>query len=131
MGDNPTAGGAGDVTWTLNQLLARPEFKKPDGPSLIYASIPGPDLVRKAMAAGVGGKVDGYVGAVVDSRYSPPAHLVGTVESIVSGDPDAEVEVVVRIGSLHVIVTQKRNLIIRRWISPGWAFSRGRRISWW
>jgi microcystin degradation protein MlrC len=108
MGDNPTAGGAGDVTWTLNQLLVRPEFAKPDGPSLIYASIPGPDLVRKAMAAGVGGKVDGFAGAVVDSRYSPPAHLVGTVESIASGDRDAEVEVVVRIGSLHVIVTQKR-----------------------
>jgi microcystin degradation protein MlrC len=108
MGDNPTAGGAGDVTWTLNQLLARPEFKKPGGPSLIYASIPGPDLVRKAIAAGVSGKVDGYAGAVVDSRYSPPAHLVGTVESIASGDRDAEVEVVVRIGSLHVIVTQKR-----------------------
>jgi microcystin degradation protein MlrC len=108
MGDNPTAGGAGDVTWTLNQLLARPEFRKPDGPSLIYASIPGPDVVRKAIAAGVGGKVDGYAGAVVDSRYSPPAHLVGTVESIESGDRDAEVEVVVRVGSLHVIVTQKR-----------------------
>ncbi len=108
MGDNPTAGGAGDVTWTLNQLLARPEFKKPDGPSLIYASIPGPDLVLKAVTAGVGGHVDGYAGAVVDSRYSPPAHLVGTIESIVKGDRDAEVEVVVRVGSLHVIVTQKR-----------------------
>jgi len=108
MGDNPTAGGAGDVTWTLNQLLARSEFRKPDGPSLIYASIPGPDLVRKAMAAGVGGRVDGYAGAVVDSRFSPPAHLVGTVESIVRGDKDAEVEVAIRIGSLQVIVTQKR-----------------------
>ncbi len=108
MGDNPTAGGAGDVTWTLNQLLARPEFRKADGPSLIYASIPGPDLVKKAVAAGVGGHVDGYAGAVVDSRYSPPAHLVGTVESIVSGDRDAEVEAVVRVGSLHVIVTKRR-----------------------
>ena len=108
MGDNPTAGGAGDVTWTLNQLLARPEFRTPNGPSLIYASIPGPDLVKKAIAAGVGGHVDGYAGAAVDSRYSPPAHVVGTVESIVKGDKDAEVEVVVRIGSLHVIVTQKR-----------------------
>jgi microcystin degradation protein MlrC len=108
MGDNPTAGGAGDVTWTLNQLLARPEFRKPDGPSLIYASIPGPDLVKKAVAVGVGGHVDGYAGAVVDSRYSPPAHLVGTVAAIVKGDRDAEVEVVVRVGSLDVIVTQKR-----------------------
>ena len=26
MGDNPTAGGAGDVTWTLTQLLEAPEF---------------------------------------------------------------------------------------------------------
>jgi microcystin degradation protein MlrC len=108
MGDNPTAGGAGDVTWTLNQLLSRPEFKTAAGPSLIYASIPGPELVKAAMAAGVGGHVDGYAGAMVDARYSPPAHLVGTVESIVSGDKDAEVEVVVRVGSLHVIVTKKR-----------------------
>jgi microcystin degradation protein MlrC len=108
MGDNPTAGGAGDVTWTLNQLLARPEFKKATGPSLIYASIPGPELVEKAIAAGVGGHVDGYAGAKVDGRYSPPAHLVGTVGSIVYGDKDAEVETVVRVGSLQVIVTKKR-----------------------
>ena len=108
MGDNPTAGGAGDVTWTLNQLLARPEFKSPNGPSLIYASIPGPDLIKAAIAAGVGGHVDGYAGAKVDARFSPPAHLVGTVESIVNGDKDAEVEAVVKVGSLHIIVTQKR-----------------------
>ena len=53
MGDNPTAGGAGDVTWTLQEILARPEFKSEDGPSLIYASIPGPDFVIKAIEAGV------------------------------------------------------------------------------
>ncbi len=108
MGDNPTAGGAGDVTWTLTQLLSRPEFKSADGPSLIYASIPGPELTKAAVTAGVGGHVDGYAGAKVDSRFAPPVHLVGTVESIVSGDQDAEVETVIRIGSIHVIVTQKR-----------------------
>jgi microcystin degradation protein MlrC len=31
-GDNPTAGGAGDVTWTLKEILARPEFKSENGP---------------------------------------------------------------------------------------------------
>jgi microcystin degradation protein MlrC len=108
MGDNPTAGGAGDVTWTLNQLLSRKEFKPASGPSLIYASIPGPDLVKAAVAAGVGGHVDGYAGAAIDARFSPPAHIVGTVESIVSGDQDAVVEVVVRVGNLHIIVTQRR-----------------------
>ena len=107
-GDNPTAGGAGDVTWTITQLLARPEFKKADGPTLIYASIPDPELVKKAMAAGVGGQVEGVAGARVDSRFAPPVPLKGTVESIVKGDINAEVEVVVKVGSIHVIVTQKR-----------------------
>jgi microcystin degradation protein MlrC len=107
-GDNPTAGGAGDVTWTLKEILNRPEFKSPGGPSLIYASIPGPELVKTAVAAGLGGQVDGYAGAVVDARYAPPVRIAGTVESIVSGDPDALTEVVIRVGSVHIIVTQKR-----------------------
>jgi microcystin degradation protein MlrC len=108
MGDNPTAGGAGDVTWTLSKILERPEFKSENGPSLIYASIPGPDLVKKAMKAKVGGHVDGQAGAAIDARFAPPVELSGKVESIVYGDKDAEVEVVVRVGSVHVIVTQKR-----------------------
>ncbi|QIP15004.1 M81 family metallopeptidase [Spirosoma aureum] len=107
-GDNPTAGGAGDVTWTLTQLLAKPEFQRADGPSLIYASIPDPGLVKKAIAAGVGGQVEGTAGAIVDHRFAAPVPLKGTVESIVEGDKDAEVEVVVKVGSIHVIVTQKR-----------------------
>lgn len=107
-GDNPTAGGAGDVTWTLQQLLARPEFKSANGPSLIYASIPGPDLVQKAIAAGVGNHVEGTAGAAVDVRYAPPLKISGTVQSIVRGDKDAEVEAVVKVGSINIIVTQKR-----------------------
>ncbi|MEQ8412872.1 MAG: M81 family metallopeptidase [Imperialibacter sp.] len=108
MGDNPTAGGAGDVTWTLAQILARPEFKSADGPSLIYASIPGPEFVDKAVAAGVGGKVSGTAGAAVDARFSPPIQLTGTVTAIETGDASAETEVVVKIGSVSVIVTKKR-----------------------
>lgn len=108
MGDNPTAGGAGDVTWTLHEILALPEFKSANGPSLIYASIPGPELVEKAIAAGVGGKVEGEAGAAVDSRFAPPVKLSGTVEAIKHGDADAETEVVVKVGSVHVIVTKKR-----------------------
>lgn len=108
MGDNPTAGGAGDVTWTLTEILSRPEFRSRNGPSLIYASIPGLELVKKAIEAGVGGNVNGYAGAKVDARYAPPVWISGTIESIAYGDKDAEVEVVVRVGSVHIIVTQKR-----------------------
>jgi microcystin degradation protein MlrC len=107
-GDNPTAGGAGDVTWTLKEILDRPEFKSEDGPSLIYASIPGPEVVKKAVESGVGGKVGAYAGAAVDDRYAPPVRLSGTVEAIEHGDRDAETEVVVKVGSVHVIVTKKR-----------------------
>ena len=108
MGDNPTAGGAGDVTWTLAKILDRPEFKSDDGPSLIYASIPGPDFVKKAVEAGTGGKVEAFAGAIIDHRFAPPVKLSGTVESIVHGDQYAETEVVVKTGSVYVIVTKKR-----------------------
>ncbi|OOG78140.1 M81 family metallopeptidase [Algoriphagus sp. A40] len=108
MGDNPTAGGAGDVTWTLTEILKRAEFKTENGPTLIYASIPGPELVEKAIAAGVGGKVEGTVGAAIDNRFAPPVMLKGTVEAIKEGDEEAEVEVVLKVGSVRVIVTKKR-----------------------
>lgn len=108
MGDNPTAGGAGDVTWTLKEILERPEFKTEKGPSLIYASIPGPKLVEAAIKSGVGGKVDAEAGAEIDNRYAPPVRLNGIVKSIEHGDIHAETEVVVQVGSVHVIVTKKR-----------------------
>ncbi|KAA2216701.1 M81 family metallopeptidase [Maribacter flavus] len=108
MGDNPTAGGAGDVTWTLQQILNRPEFKSENDPSIIYASIPGPQLVEKALEVGVGGKISATAGAEVDDRFAPPLEITGTIESIKEGDRDAEVEVVVKVGSVHVIVTKKR-----------------------
>ncbi len=108
MGDNPTAGGAGDVTWTLREILNRPEFSSEDGPSVIYASIPDSNFVKKAVEAGVGGEVSGLAGAEVDDRYTPPIKLEGTVTAIEHGDRDAETEVVVKIGSINAIVTKKR-----------------------
>ncbi len=107
-GDNPTAGGAGDVTWSLQQILARKEFKSDKGPAVIYASIPGPQLVEKALKAGVGARIKAPVGAEVDDRYAPPIVLDGTIRSIEKGDRNAGVEVVVQVGSVHVIVTNKR-----------------------
>ncbi len=108
MGDNPTAGGAGDVNWTLQEILKRPEFKSDSGPSVIYASIPGPQLIEKAVEVGIGGNIEALVGAAIDDRFAPPILLKGTVEAINQGDQDAETEVVVKVGSVHVIVTKKR-----------------------
>tara|TARA_R110000744_G_scaffold139399_1_gene250390 strand:- start:1789 stop:3357 length:1569 start_codon:yes stop_codon:yes gene_type:complete len=108
MGDNPTAGGAGDVTWTLQELLARPEFKFKKGKSLIYASIPGPEFVEKALQIGIGGKIKAEAGAAVDYRFAGPLMLDGTITTIKEGDTNAEVEVVVKVGNIDIIVTKKR-----------------------
>ncbi|GAB4509873.1 MAG: M81 family metallopeptidase [Allomuricauda sp.] len=108
MGDNPTAGGAGDVTWTLTELLKREEFHTSEGKSLIYASIPGPKLVEEALKVGVGGKVSSPVGAEIDDRYAPPLLLTGEVTAIRQGDVHAETEVVVKVDNAHIIVTKKR-----------------------
>ena len=96
------------MTWTLRELLAHEAFKTSEGPSLIYASIPGPKMISKALEAGVGGIVRAEVGAAVDNRFAPPIELEGTVRAIHKGDKDAKVEVVIQTGSLQIIVTQKR-----------------------
>ncbi|WP_420310289.1 M81 family metallopeptidase [Streptomyces sp. YS-B37] len=107
-GDNPTAGGAGDVTWGLQQVLERPEFKDESGPTVIYASLPGTAAVETAVEAGVGATVTVTAGAEVDDRHAGPLTLTGVVHSIRHGDRDAETEVVLRVGSVHVILTRLR-----------------------
>jgi|AGTN01.3.fsa_nt_gi Uncharacterized conserved protein len=108
MGDNPTAGGAGDVTWTLHEIFKRPELKSSDSKTLIYASIPGPEFVKKAKETGVGGTIDATAGADVDDRFAPPIRLQGEITAIKEGDIDANTEVVVKSGNIYTIVTEKR-----------------------
>ncbi|NDL58531.1 M81 family metallopeptidase [Phytoactinopolyspora mesophila] len=106
-GDNPTAGGAGDVSWTLGELLARPELRDPER-TVIHASIFDPDAVAAAVRAGVGGAVDVQVGGRVDGRPRGPVRLSGEVFSITEGDPVAGTVVVIRSGSVHAIITERR-----------------------
>ncbi|WP_432069168.1 M81 family metallopeptidase [Streptomyces sp. AA1529] len=107
-GDNPTAGGAGDVTWGLTRLLERPEFQQDDGPTVLYASLPGPEAVETAVAAGVGATVTVTAGAEVDDRHAGPVTLTGVVHAVRHGDRDAGTEVVIRVGSVHAILTRLR-----------------------
>ncbi|MDH6237114.1 microcystin degradation protein MlrC [Cryobacterium sp. CG_9.6] len=106
-GDNPTAGGAGDVTGTLRDLLRNPEVSEASV-EVVYASIPDHAAVDACIAAGVGGPVTLSVGAIVDDTVAPAAKITGTVEHIVHGDPAADTEVVVRSGGLRVILTRRR-----------------------
>jgi microcystin degradation protein MlrC len=107
-GDNPTAGGSGDVTWGLTQLLAREEFKDSSGPAVIYASVPGPEAVQIAVDAGVGATVTITAGAEVDNIHAGPLTMTGRVHSIKHGDRHAKIEVVLQVGSVFAIITKLR-----------------------
>ena len=106
-GDNPTAGGTGDVSWTLARLLEHDALT--DGSlRCVHASIFDPAAVATAQAAGVGQTVELEVGGRVDATAEPPARLVGRVLSVTEGDPVAGTQVVVQCGGVHAIVTERR-----------------------
>ncbi len=105
-GDNPTAGGAGDSSWSLRELLARPEFAAGDC-AVIHAAIVDEEAVAECYAAGVGQYVDLYVGGNLD-RHAPAAELFGQVYSLYAGDDQAGRQAVVRCGCVYAIITSKR-----------------------
>jgi microcystin degradation protein MlrC len=102
-GDNPTAGGAGDTSWTLGELLAAP----PDA-NVIYASITDPDAVAVAVAAGVGGAVTVDVGGKIDSGPSGPVRVTGTVRSLLRDQTVGGDIAVIDAGRVSVILTSRR-----------------------
>lgn len=105
MGDNPGGGGSGEVTWTLARILAHPAFQSPQGKSLLYCSIPGEELVKTAQKAGVGAKVEGYVGAETDNSYEGPIKLSGTVQYVTPPTQEKQREIaILKTGSVYVVV---------------------------
>lgn len=106
MGDNPGAGGTGDVTWTLQHLLDLPEFTSDDGKSWIYASIWDKNFVKKAVEAGVDHKIEGKAGASIDSVFAGPVDIQGTVHAIHKGENGTQVAI--KIGNSYALFTDKR-----------------------
>ncbi|MFB7891410.1 M81 family metallopeptidase [Microbacterium sp. NPDC056044] len=106
-GDNPTAGGAGDVSWTLGRLLERADLEDASR-TVIAASVFDPEAVRGACEAGIGATVTLHAGGRVDPGPRGPVALTGEVFSITDGDPVAGTQVVVRRGAVHAIVTERR-----------------------
>ncbi|WP_307861851.1 M81 family metallopeptidase [Nocardioides sp. SYSU D00065] len=104
-GDNPTAGGAGDVTWTLAELLGSEDLAH-SGKRAIYASIPDALGALAAAEAGVGADVRLTLGARVDDRPAPPVEVAGRVVAVVPTEDN--LEVVVRTPAVDVIVTRRR-----------------------
>ncbi|MFI5735888.1 M81 family metallopeptidase [Kribbella sp. NPDC051587] len=105
-GDNPTAGGAGDVSWTLRELLMVEDLTSGKA-TAIHASITDPDAVKACVAAGVGNPISVAAGGKVDSGPAGPVEVTGTVFSI-TDDPVGGTVAVIQIGGLHAILTSRR-----------------------
>nr|WP_221584970.1 M81 family metallopeptidase [Microbacterium sp. G2-8] len=107
-GDNPGAGGSGDVTWTLTRLLERPELTDDDAPVTFVASIFDAGAIDELFALAPGDAVDVTAGARVDDRVSEPVRIRGELVSLHEGDPAAGRAAVIRLGGIRAIVTEFR-----------------------
>jgi len=105
-GDNPTAGGAGDVPYLLERLLTRAEVTG-GAVSVIYASIADPAAVQACAGVGVGARVDLSVGGWMDTRHGRPLPLTGRVVAVVE-DPAGGLTSVVAVGGARIIITSLR-----------------------
>ena len=73
---NPTAGGAGDVPFVLERLLAL------GAQGALVASIPDPAAVARCHGAGVGAAVDLELGGKLDPVHGRPLRVRGEVRSL-------------------------------------------------
>ncbi|MGB3306385.1 MAG: M81 family metallopeptidase [Thermomicrobiales bacterium] len=106
-GDNPTAGGAGDIPYMVERLLARPELASGERTAMVSA-IASPEAVRIAKAAGVGAEVDVVIGGINDPVNGSPLPVHGEVYSIYENDPVGGDIVVIRSGGVHIVVPTRR-----------------------
>jgi microcystin degradation protein MlrC len=105
-GDNPGAGGADDVTFALERMLARPEIR--DGSiRAVYASLLDPEAVAAVADQPLGSPVRARVGGRIDTRDPGPLRLEGVLDAVAE-DPAGGRCISVRVGALSVFVTSRR-----------------------
>ena len=101
-GDNPTAGGAGDVPIFLERLIAR------NVPDAVVACIGDAPATEICYAAGVGTAVELALGGKLDPIRSRPLTVKGTVKFLFDTNEINERQAIVQIGGVQVIVAQRR-----------------------
>jgi microcystin degradation protein MlrC len=106
-GDNPTAGGAGDVSYTLGRLLAT-DAVIAGTVQVLYASIVDPAAVAVALDAGHGAAVTVDAGGKIDGRPAGPVRVSGTVHTLYRDDPVGGDVAVIAVGGLRLILTSRR-----------------------
>ncbi len=105
-GDNPTAGGADDIAYVLERLLAHPDLAAGRA-TAIWASVVDPEAVARCVAAGEGGDVDLLVGGAFGSTHGR-VKLRGKVARVLRRDPVGGDIAVVASGGVRAIITTRR-----------------------
>jgi len=106
-GDNPTAGGAGDVAFMLERLLAHPALVSGQA-TAIWASVVDPSAVARCIDASEGAAVDLRVGGAFGSTQGAGVALRGEVRRIAYGDPIGGDIAVVASGGVRAVLTTRR-----------------------
>jgi microcystin degradation protein MlrC len=106
-GDNPTAGGAGDVAFMLDRLLSHPALASGRA-SAIWASVVDPVAVGRCVSAGEGASVDLRVGGAFGSRVGAGVALRGEVLRVLHGDAVGGDLAVVAAGGVRAVLTGRR-----------------------
>ncbi|MFD7506544.1 M81 family metallopeptidase [Streptomyces sp. NPDC059850] len=108
-GDNPTAGGAGDLAYMLRRLLAHDALAAGRATAL-HPGITDPAAVARCVAAGVGATVSLSVGGHISgaTAHGGPYDLVGEVVAVRRGDEVGGDVAAVRRGGVTVILTSRR-----------------------
>jgi microcystin degradation protein MlrC len=110
-GDNPTAGGAGDVPYVLERLLAL------NVPEAVYASLPDPAAVAICHQAGIGAEVELSLGGKLDPVNGVPSVVKGRVLTIetqpwslygAANSRESNNMAVVQVQGVKVIITEQR-----------------------
>ncbi len=111
-GDNPTAGGVGDIPFVLGRLLAL------GARSALVAAITDPEAVAACVDAGVGATLGLHVGGKQDPIHGQPLAIDATVLSLHTlswpASPRAGVTVstnpvaVIAVQGVHVVLTTRR-----------------------
>ena len=113
-GDNPTAGAAGDVPDTLRALIEHPAFEGSRPASAIFASIPDPAAIQICLTAGLGATVSLRLGGKLDPVHGRELAISGRVLTLSNHDPVAGWQAVVKVGAVHVIITESRKPFHKR-----------------
>ena len=110
-GDNPTAGGVGDVPYVLERLVS---LRVPDA---VYASIMDEEAVTACEMVGEGAEISLVLGGKRDCINGKPLNVIGTVELIkevpwslggLNKNPKMNKIVVLQVQGVKVIVTKYR-----------------------